>query len=83
MSSGLIVPGSSTVSLQQAAIQSAPSGRAKLDTRLLSILSANDVGTDLCDKIGEAGVKTTAVFGHLAKNEAKFEAWLKAVLGLD
>ena len=81
--SGLVIPGTSTQSLHQAAHATTITGRAKLDSRLLAILTANDVPQAISDLIGDANVKTTGVFGHLAKNDAKFEAWAKKVLKLD
>ena len=82
---GLIIPGQSTTTLllQAGSASTAGSGRAKLDSRLLALFVQNDIPADQQDKIGEAGVKTTAVFGHLTKDDKRFGAWCKKVLDLD
>ena len=51
--------------------------------RFLSLLQQNDVSLENIAKLGTAGCKTIALFGHVGKDEARLEAYLKAVLNLD
>ena len=54
-----------------------------LDPRFAAILSQNEVAVDQMEALAKAGVKTTALYGHIARNEDKLELFLKRVLGLD
>ena len=82
---GLVIPGQTTTALvlNAGSASTAGQGRTKLDSRLLSLLSANDVPPEQLDKIGNANVKTTAIFGQITKDEKRFAAWCKKILNLD
>ena len=54
-----------------------------LDPRFAAILSQNEVALDQMEALGKAGVKTTSLYGHIARNEDKLELFLKRVLKLD
>ena len=61
-SSTLAIPGTSSSALALAVV--APnSGEEKLDTRFATILTKNGVPTDRMEARGNAGVKSTALFG--------------------
>ena len=81
-SSNLAVPGSSSCAL---ALTVFPpnSGLEKLDPRFAAILTQNDVPTDQMEKLGNAGVKSTALFGYIAKTQDKLDLFLKRTLNLD
>ena len=78
----LIVPGSTSSALALTAPQLL-TGAAKLDPRFAAILAQNDVPVAQRDLLGDAGVFTTSVFGHIARTEEKLEKFLKRVLNLD
>ena len=64
------------------------SGIEKLDPRFAAILRQNDVPTDLMEKLGNAGVNSTAlnstaVFGYISKTQEKLDLFLKRTLNLD
>ena len=59
------------------------SGLEKLDTRFAAILTQNDVDPDHMEKLGNAGVKSTALFGYIAKTQDKLDTFLKRTLNLD
>ena len=80
----LTIPGSSTGQLVSSAAPAANSGISLLEPRFLSLLQQNDVSEENMAKLGTAGCKTMALFGHIGgKDEARLEAYLKAVLNLD
>ena len=59
------------------------SGLEKLDTRFAAILTQNDVEAEHMEKLGNAGVKSTALFGYIAKTQDKLDTFLKRTLDLD
>ena len=59
------------------------SGLEKLDPRFAAILTQNDVPTDQMEKLGTAGVKSTALFGYIAKTQEKLDLFLKRTMNLD
>ena len=78
----LIVPGS-TSSILALTAPTGLNGAAKLDPRFAAILAQNDVPVGQRDLLGDAGVLTTSVFGHIARTEEKLEKFLKRVINLD
>ena len=79
----LTIPGSSTAQLVTTASPTSATGISKLDPRFLSLLQQNDVSEENMGKLGTAGCKTMALFGHIGKDEASLGEYLKAVLNLD
>ena len=75
----LLVPGSSSLILALLA-PAVGGGVDKLDTRFAAIPTQNDVHPDQMEALGNAGVKSTALFGHIARN---VEIFIKRVLTLD
>ena len=59
------------------------SGIEKLDPRFAAILTQNDVPMDQMEKLGNAGVKSTALFGYIANTQDKLDVFLKRTLNLD
>ena len=49
------------------------SGLEKLDPSFAAILTQNDVPTYQMEKLGNAGVKSTALFGYIAKTQDKLD----------
>ena len=78
----LAIPGASSSALALIA-PAAVSGIDVLDPRFAAILSQNEVAPDQMEALGKAGVKTTALYGHIARNEDKLELFLKRLLKLD
>ena len=80
----LTIPGSSTGQLVSSAAPANSTGISLLEPRFLSLLQQNDVPEENMAKLGAAGCKTMALFGHIGgKDEARLEAYLKAVLNLN
>ena len=52
------------------------SGIEKLDPRFFAILTQNNVPTDQMEKLGDAGVKSTALSGYIAKTHDKLDLFL-------
>ena len=53
------------------------------DTRLAAILTQSDVHVDQMEALGNAGIKSMALFGHIARDDDKLEVFLWRVLALD
>ena len=80
----LNLPGSTTAQLVASATPTAATnGLEKLDPRFLALLQQNEVSTENMAKLGNAGCKSMALFGHVGRDEARLEAYLKSVLNLD
>ena len=80
----LNLPGSTTAQLVATATPTAATnGLEKLDPRFLALLQQNEVSTENMAKLGNAGCKSMALFGHVGRDEARLEAYLKSVLNLD
>ena len=78
----LQLPGLTSTALV-AAVPAATGGLAKLDGKIIAILAQNKVTEAHMAALGDAGVESAAIFGHVARTEEKLLKFLKTTLNLD
>ena len=79
----LICPGSTTTALVTGGAGTAAVGLAALDPRFLAILTQAEVDTAHMKLLGDAGCKSSQIYGYIGKTEEKLLLFLKRVLNLD
>ena len=81
--SALQLPPTSSSFVTASATAAPATGKAKLQAKFLSMLEDAGVDSTICDKLGNAGCTSSALFGGITGDEKEIVLYLKAACGLD
>ena len=83
MATTLQLPATSTSLVSLSSSASAPTGKAQLESKFLSMLEEAGVDGAICDKLGHANCTSSVLFGSITEEEKEMVLYLKSAADLD